>query len=69
MTLQCHVCGSSIFRTSQFRFKLSDFVQLLLLRLPVRCLNCEERAFISLRKHFAVRRGRKARRREKSGIA
>jgi hypothetical protein len=33
---------------------------LLLLRLPVRCLNCRERSFTSLRQFTILRRVRKA---------
>ena len=59
----CSLCGFSNFRTSRFRFKMQDLAQLLLLRLPVRCLNCDERAFTSLKNYLAVRRVRRERHR------
>jgi hypothetical protein len=37
---------------------------LLLLRLPVRCLNCDERVFTSIGQYLKVRRARKARHRQ-----
>jgi hypothetical protein len=37
--------------------------QLVLLRLPVRCLNCDERAFTSLLQFLKLRSARKARHR------
>jgi hypothetical protein len=55
----CRVCGFSNFRTSRFRFQKSDLAHLLLLRFPVRCLNCDERSFTSLKNFLAVRRARK----------
>jgi hypothetical protein len=63
MAVYCSVCGFSKFRTSRFRFWSPDLSQLLLLRLPVRCLNCHERAFVSVSQFFKLRHGRKARHR------
>lgn len=70
MELHCHFCGLSKFRTSHFRFHPADLSRLLLLlRLPVRCLNCDERTFIPIRRYLEVRRVRRARRRVRnSGI-
>jgi hypothetical protein len=64
MTIHCRVCGFSKFRTSRFRLKIPDLTHLLLLRLPVRCLNCDERSFTSLKKYLGVRHERKERHRE-----
>lgn len=61
MATYCRTCGLSNFRTS--RLRASDLSRLLLLRLPVRCLNCDERAFTSLNQFLKVRRARKARHR------
>jgi hypothetical protein len=66
MELHCHFCGLSKFRTSHFRFHPADLSRLLLLRLPVRCLNCDERTFTSIRQYLEVRRVRRARRRVRS---
>ncbi len=60
MAIYCRICGFSSFRTSRFRFHPSDLSQLLFLRLPVRCTNCDERAFTSLKQFLEVRRSRKA---------
>ena len=43
MSISCHSCGLSEFRTS--RFRLSDLLHLLILRYPVRCHACHERSF------------------------
>ena len=64
MAMFCRVCGFSNFRTSRFRFHAPDLAQLFLLRLPVRCINCDERVFISLGQFLSVRRARKERHRE-----
>jgi hypothetical protein len=63
MAIFCRLCGYSNFRPSRFLFKLPDLAQLLLLRLPVRCLNCDERAFTFFKNYFAVRRSRRERHR------
>jgi hypothetical protein len=55
------------FRTSHFRFRSSDLLRLLVLRMPVRCLDCQERAFTSLSQFLKLRDARKARHRETSG--
>jgi len=61
MAFHCNLCGFFDFRTSRFRFKLRNLANLLLLRFPVRCLNCDERKFTSLRNYLAVRRAQKER--------
>jgi hypothetical protein len=63
MTLSCRHCGSADFRTSHFRIRSSDLFRLLVLRMPVRCLNCHERAFTSLAQFLKLREARKARHR------
>jgi hypothetical protein len=55
MALYCRFCGLEKFRPSHFRFRPSDLGQLLILRLPVRCLNCEERTFASLYQFLKAR--------------
>lgn len=42
--MKCHFCGSSRLRYS--RFKASDLFYSLLLRLPVRCRNCQARSYL-----------------------
>jgi hypothetical protein len=64
MAITCRLCGFTNFRISRFRLQKSDLVQMLLLRLLVRCLNCDERTFTSLKTFFAVRRERRERHRE-----
>ena len=64
MAIYCCVCGFLKFRTSRFRFRSSDLSKLLLMRLPVRCLNCDERTFTSVSQFLRLRRMRKARHRE-----
>jgi hypothetical protein len=61
MELYCRICGSSKFRPSRFRFLRAYVLQLLLLRLPVRCLNCHERFFTFLLKYAKVRNAYKER--------
>ncbi|MGD0800824.1 MAG: hypothetical protein ABR906_05870 [Terracidiphilus sp.] len=63
MATYCRTCGLSNFRTS--RFRVSDLSQLFILRLPVRCLNCDERAFTSVMQFIKLRSARKARHRER----
>jgi len=64
MTLFCRSCGLTDFRTSRIRFRLSDLARLLILRLPVRCRNCHERAFSSLRQYLKLRNAGRARHRK-----
>ena len=64
MTIDCCVCGFLKFRTSRFRFRSSDLSQLLLMLLPVRCLNCDERTFASVSQFLSLRRAHTARHRE-----
>jgi hypothetical protein len=68
MAIYCRVCGFSSFRTSRFHFQISDLLHLLLLCLPVRCSNCDERAFTSIKQFLDVRRSRKAHRRINKNI-
>jgi len=68
MAKYCRVCGFSCFRTSRFHFQISDLLHLLLLCLPVRCSNCNERAYTSIKQFLDVRRARKARRRKNNDI-
>jgi len=63
MAIYCCVCGFMKFRTSRFRFRSSDLSQLLLVRLPVRCLNCSERTFASVSQFLSLRRAHKVRQR------
>jgi hypothetical protein len=63
MAIYCCVCGFLKFRTS--RLRSSDLSQLLLMRLPVRCLNCGERTYASVSQFLRLRRTRKARHRER----
>ena len=63
MAIYCCVCGFLKFRTS--RLRSSDLSQLLLMRLPVRCLNCGERNFMSVSQFLTLLRMRKARHRER----
>jgi hypothetical protein len=67
MTIYCRSCGLSNFRTSRFRFRPSDLSQLLLLRLPVRCLTCDERTYTSLSQFLKVKKARRERHRQKHG--
>lgn len=67
MTIYCRSCGVSNFRTSRFRFRPSDLSRLLLLRLPVRCLTCDERTYASLPQFLKVKKARRERHRQKQG--
>jgi hypothetical protein len=51
MALYCRSCGLANFRISHFRFWTSDLSHLLVLQMPVRCTNCEQRTYTSL-SHF-----------------
>jgi hypothetical protein len=64
MEITCRFCGFSTFRTSRFRFKKSDLGHLLLLRLPARCRNCDERTFVPLRLFLSLHRAHKERLKE-----
>jgi hypothetical protein len=67
MAIYCRFCGLSNFRTSHLRFRTFDLSRLLVLRLPVRCLACDERAFTSLSQFLKVRDASRARHRENRG--
>jgi hypothetical protein len=56
MALYCRFCGLEKFRTSRFRFRPSDLGRLLLLKLPVRCLNCDQRTYTSIQRFLKLRR-------------
>jgi hypothetical protein len=58
MALYCRSCGLSNFRASHLRFRSSDLSRLLLLRMPVRCLTCEERTYTSLKQFLKLRKER-----------
>jgi hypothetical protein len=62
----CRICGSSRFHPSHFRQK--DLWQLLALRLPARCMNCNERTFLSFLQMLKLRNARKVRRQEISPV-
>jgi hypothetical protein len=55
MALYCRFCGLEKFRPSHFRFRPADLGRLFLLRLPVRCLNCEERTYAVLHEFLKLR--------------
>jgi hypothetical protein len=59
MALSCRVCGYSNYRIS--RFRMPDLMHLMLLRLPARCRNCDERTFVSLRHYLVLLRAHKER--------
>jgi hypothetical protein len=63
MKMYCRFCGFSYFCTSHFRFRARELPQLLMLRFPVRCINCNERVFTSLKNFLQVRGEREERRR------
>jgi hypothetical protein len=58
----CRICGSSRFHPSHFR--RHDLWQLFALRLPARCMNCNERAFLSFLQMLKLRNARKVRHQE-----
>jgi hypothetical protein len=60
--MNCPYCDSSKVRRSRVRF--SDVLQLLLLRIPVRCRNCKERGYISLAESRGVERSPSKNRRD-----
>jgi hypothetical protein len=55
MVVYCRFCGLENFRPSHLRFRASDLRRLLTLRLPVRCLTCEERTFAPLPYYLKLR--------------
>jgi hypothetical protein len=63
MAIYCRVCGFSSFRPSRIQFNMPELARLLLLRFPVRCMNCNERSITSLMRYLDVQRERKARHR------
>jgi hypothetical protein len=65
MELCCRFCGLSDFRISRFRFRALDLSRLLLLHLPVRCVNCDQRAFIFVPQFLKLRNELRARRKER----
>ena len=55
--MNCHFCGSSRLRYS--RFRVSDLPYIFLIRLPVRCRNCQARSYIWISQAMAIRRATK----------
>jgi len=55
--MNCHFCGSSRLRYT--RFRASDLTHLLLIRLPVRCRNCQTRSYVWIWQALQVRRATK----------
>ena len=45
MPIQCQYCSGQIFRRSRLRSE--DFLQMFLMRYPVRCLRCRQRQMVS----------------------
>lgn len=58
--MNCPYCDSARLRNSQFR--AADFVHVLLLRLPVRCRECQERSYVSIARSRQIQRESKLRR-------
>ena len=67
MEVFCRFCGLSNFRISRFRFRASDLSRLLLLRLPVRCMNCDQRIFLFLPQFLKLRNELRVRHQERHG--
>ncbi len=61
--MNCPYCDSDKLRNSQYR--AGDFPQLLLLRLPVRCRDCQERSYVSISQSRQIQRESRIRREEK----
>jgi hypothetical protein len=57
--MNCPHCDADMLRNSQYRAE--DFFQLLLLRLPVRCRNCQERSYVSISMSRRIQRESKIR--------
>jgi hypothetical protein len=60
--MNCPYCDSPKLRNSQLR--ASDFSQMLLMRLPVRCRNCQERCYVRMSEARQIRRASMIRREE-----
>lgn len=58
--MNCPNCESDRLRNS--RYRAEDFFQLLLLRLPVRCRECQERSYVSIAKSRQIQRESEVRR-------
>ena len=58
--MNCPFCDSATLRGS--RFQAVDFLRLLLLRMPVRCRNCQERSYVSVAQALKMKRESKVRR-------
>jgi hypothetical protein len=58
--VNCPFCDSAALRSS--RFQAVDVLQLLLLRMPVRCRNCQERSYVSVARALKMKRESKVRR-------
>ena len=60
--MNCPYCDSPKLRNS--RLRAADFSQLLLMRLPVRCRNCQERSYVPMSLARQIRQASKIRREE-----
>ncbi len=67
MELYCRLCGFLDFRISRFRFHAPDLSRLLLLHLPVRCVSCDQRAFLFFPHFLKLRNERRMRHKERDG--
>jgi len=61
--MNCPFCGSDRVRNS--RFRAFDIPNSLLLRLPVRCRDCEERMYVSFARAREIRQASETRRLER----
>ena len=59
MSTSCPLCGSSELHISRFRLK--DFLHLLILRYPMRCWVCRERDYFPISRAFRTGREEKPR--------
>ena len=59
MSIYCHFCSSTDLRVSRFRLK--DVAHLIILRYPMRCWVCRERAYKPILKLFKNRRNEQLR--------
>lgn len=60
--MDCPFCNSARLRNS--RTRAADILHLLILHLPVRCHNCQERLYVSIWQAREIRRATKLRREE-----
>ena len=64
MTVHCRRCGSADVRLSHFQ--AADILQLLILRYPVRCLDCSERGYFYIADLSELRRRAENHRRDEA---